>query len=132
LGSGKASWTVPNDDKTDQVLLTLSVSAEEPTKLSGGFIRMGGCFPHNCPEKAEVFFEPTGSIKAVALLYHDCGSKTCTGREDYTLRVFLRQRSPILIALAKEWAVQELDRTAKAFPEFPPDNVGRTVVQVLN
>jgi hypothetical protein len=57
------------------VLLTLSVSAEEPTKLSDGLIRMGGCFPHNCPEKAEVFFGPSGQIKAIALLYHDCSAK---------------------------------------------------------
>jgi hypothetical protein len=130
LGSGRASWTESNADKTDQVLTALSVSAEEPTKLPDGLIRMGGCFPHNCPERAEVFFGLGGEIKAVALLYHDCGTKRCTGYEDYTLRILAKSSSPILTDAARDWASEELRRDLATFPQFGPYKLGRTVVQI--
>lgn len=97
LGPGKATWTEKDADKTDQVLTTLSVSSEDPTPVGDGLIRLGGCFPHNCPERAEVFFGAGGEIKAVALLYHDCIGRDCTGDEDYTLRILVREQSAKLI-----------------------------------
>lgn len=131
LGPGKASWTMENEDKTEQVLTTLAVSSEEPTKIGHGLIRMGGCFPHNCPERAEVFFGPGGQIKAVALLYHDCTAKTCAGDEDYTLRILLRERSSVLIGHAKQWADEELRRDNEKFPQFGSHLLSRTVVDIL-
>jgi hypothetical protein len=132
LGPGKASWTMENWDKTDQVLTTLSVSSEDPTRIGDGLIRMGGCFPHNCPERAEVFFAMDGRIKAVALLYHDCGSKTCTGEEDYTLRILLRENSPMLVGHAKDWAEGDLRRQKETFPQFGLDKISRITVDILS
>jgi len=131
LGPGKASWTVLDTDKTEQVLLTLSVSADDPARLPDGLIMLGGCFAHNCPEKAQVFFAPTGEIKAVALLYYDCGGKTCSGNEDFTLRILLRQKSPQLVEHAKHWADSEFRRHTKAFPQFEPYKLARTEVEIL-
>ncbi len=131
LGPGKASWTMENEDKTEQVLTTLSVSSEDPTRIGDGLIRMGGCFPHNCPERAEVFFGAGGQIKAVALLYHDCMARTCTGDEDYTLRIMVRERSPILSAYATAWAAEELQADKEKFPQFGPQKLSRTVLDVL-
>lgn len=131
LGPGKASWTMENWDRTDQVLTTLSVSSEDPTRVGDGLIRMGGCFPHNCPERAEVFFGVGGEIKAVALLYHDCATKRCSGDEDYTLRILLRERSPILIGHAKDWADAELRRQTEVFPQTGPHRLSQTVADVF-
>jgi hypothetical protein len=130
LGPGKASWTMDKWDKTDQVLTTLSVSSEDPSPIGDGLIRMGGCFPHNCPERAEVFFGE-GRIKAVALLYHDCMGANCTGDEDYTLRILVRENSPVLIGHAKGWADEDLHRQHEVFPQFEAGKIFRTVVEVL-
>lgn len=131
LGPGKASWTMENWDKTDQVLTTLSVSSEAPTPIGDGLIRMGGCFPHDCPERAEVFFGAGGQIKAVALLYHDCVARTCTGDEDYTLRVLVRESSLTVIGHVKDWADEELRGDNKTFPQFGPYRLSRTSVDIL-
>ena len=131
LGPGKASWTMENWDRADQVLTTLSVSSEDPTPVGDGFVRMGGCFPHNCPERAEVFFGRAGEIKAVTLLYHDCAGRTCTGDEDYTLRILVRDNSPTLIGHAKNWANEEMRSDNEKFPHFGLQRVSRTVVDVL-
>lgn len=131
LGPGKATWTMENWDKTDQVLTTLSVSSEDPMPIGDGLIRMGGCFPHNCPERAEVFFGEGGQIKAVALLYHDCRGKTCTGEEDYTLRILVRERSLKLIEHAKDWAGEDMRVSHERFPQFKPQKLARTVVDLI-
>jgi len=131
LGPGKATWTMENWDKTDQVLTTLSVSSEDPTPIGDGLIRMGGCFPHNCPERAEVFFGEGGQIKAVALLYHDCTGKTCTGEEDYTLRILVREKSASLIEHAKDWAAEDMRVWQERFPQFEPQSLSRTVVDLI-
>jgi hypothetical protein len=131
LGPGKATWTMENWDKTDQVLTTLSVSSEDPTPIAHGLIRMGGCFPHHCPERGEVFFGEDGEIKAVALLYHDCMGKTCTGEEDYTLRILVRENSHMLIGHAKEWADQEMHTDNEKFPQFGPHRLSRTIVDLI-
>jgi hypothetical protein len=131
LGPGKATWTMENWDRTDQVLTTLSVSSEDPTPIDDGLIRMGGCFPHNCPERAEVFFGAGGQIKAVALLYHDCIGMTCTGKEDYTLRIFVREESPKLIQYAKDWAEEDMRASHERFPQFEPERLSRTIVDLI-
>ena len=131
LGRGKASWTMENWDKTDQVLTTLSVSSEDPTPIGDGLVRMRGCFPHNCPERAEVFFGQGGEIKAVALLYHDCVGRTCTGEEDYTLRILVRKNLLTLIGHAKDWANEEMRTDNEKFPQTGPYKLSQTVVDVL-
>lgn len=131
LGPGKASWTMENWDKTDQVLTTLAASSEDPTRIGDGLIRMGGCFPHNCPERAEVFFALGGEIRAVGLLYHDCSGKTCTGEEDYTLRILVREPSTVLIDHVKEWADDELRHETEQYGQFGPYKISRTVIDVL-
>lgn len=131
LGPGKVSWTVPDTEKTEQVLLTLAVSADGPVRLSDGTLSLGGCFPHNCPERAQVFFATTGEIKAVALLYHDCVIRNCSGDEDFTLRILVRQKSASLEAHARDWASSELRRDTELFPQLGPNRVASTVVQVL-
>lgn len=132
LGPGKASWTIENWDRTDQVLTTLSVSSEDPTPIGDGLTRMGGCFPHNCPERAEVFFGAGGEIKAVALLYHDCMGKTCTGKEDLTLRILVRAKSPIVIGHAKDWAAIDMRGRNERFPQFEPEKLSRTIVDLIS
>lgn len=131
LGPGKASWTMEDWDKTDQVLTTLSVSAEEPANVGDGLLRMGGCFPHNCLERAEVFFSIGGKIKAVALLYHDCLTATCTGDEDFTLRILMREKSPILMAHAKTWAGEDMRDWHRRFPQFEPQKLSHIAIDVI-
>lgn len=131
LGPGKATWTEKDADKTEQVLTTLSVSSEDPTPVGDGLIRLGSCFPHNCPERAEVFFGEGGKIKAVALLYHDCMGRECSGDEDYTLRILVREQSAKLIGYAKEWAEEDMRRSHDSFPQFEPETLSRVIVDVI-
>lgn len=129
LGRGKANWVYPAE-KTEQVLLMLSVSDDGPLVLPDGTISMGGCFPHNCPERANVFFAPSGEIRAIALLYHDCAAMACTGDENYTLRILVRERTSLMEAHAREWASGELHREAETFAWADP-KLDNTLVEVL-
>jgi len=128
LGPGKASWTIPDTDRTEQVLATLATSEEDPTPIDDGLIRMGGCFPHDCLKRAEVFFAESGQIKAVALLYRDCMGRACTGDEGTMLRILVREPSERLIGHAKAWAEDDMRAMHDRFPELRPERLTRTVV----
>jgi hypothetical protein len=130
LGRGRASWIFPAEDKTEQVLALLNVSQDAPARLADGTISLNGCMAHNCPERANIFFAPSGEIRAVALLYHACAVKACTGEEDYTLRILVRERSAVLEAYAKDWAKADLRVMAKAFP-WLDERIGETAVEVV-
>ncbi|WP_198351200.1 hypothetical protein [Flavisphingomonas formosensis] len=131
LGRGKESWTVPDDDKFDQVMLTLSASSAAPVTFDDGIISLGGCYPHICTQRAQVFFSPSGEIKAVALLYHECGTEGCSGDEDFTLRILVRQRLPQVEEHARQWAQSEFKRAADMYPDFGPYKLAKTVVQIM-
>lgn len=129
IGSGRASWFEADGNIADQVLMTLYGPGFDAVR-GAGLTRFGACMAHNCPERGAVFVTPTGQIRLVTMLFHNCHAKQCRGDEPYTLAIFLREDSPALVALARSWAAAELAEDAKRFPQLtqPEDVVAETLI----
>ena len=127
VGPGRTTWYEPNSPRARQLLQVLYGPSGRPEAVGPDLLRLDACYPHVCSIRGTLFVSRAGEIRGAALLYPDCGGRTCRGEEGLKLTILRDPAHPEVPALARAWAERDIaDRRARY--EFNRDALTRTEI----
>lgn len=108
VGPGRATWYERNSPRARQLLGVLNGPSGRPEAAGPDLLRLDACYPHVCSIRGTMFVTKAGEIRGAALLYPDCGGRTCGGEEGLKLTILRDPAHPEVAVLARTWAEEDI------------------------